>query len=177
LYLVYSFTQGGDSTAADAGQEVHHAKWGARFAIGVLVAVTLGVVVMSEILVGAVEHVTEELGLTEIFLGVIIIPLIGNIAEHLVAVQVAYKNRMELSMAISLGSSLQIALFVTPVLVFISLLFDDTLLLVFSNFELIALFAATAIAAFIAQDGESNWFEGAMLLGVYVMLGIAFFSL
>jgi Ca2+:H+ antiporter len=177
LYLVYTFTQGGDNTAAEAAGEVHHAKWSARFAVGVLVAVTLGVVLMSEILIGAVEHVTEELHLTEIFLGVIIIPLIGNIAEHLVAVQVAYKNRMELSMAISLGSSLQIALFVTPVLVFISLLFDDTLLLVFSNFELIALFAASTIAVFVAHDGESNWFEGAMLLGVYVMLGIAFYSL
>jgi Ca2+:H+ antiporter len=92
-------------------------------------------------------------------------------------VQVAYKNKMELSMAVSLGSSLQIALFVAPVLVFISLLFGETLLLVFNTFELIALTAAAFIAAFVAQDGESNWLEGSMLLAVYVIIGIGFYYL
>jgi Ca2+:H+ antiporter len=106
---------------------------------------------------------------------VILIPLIGNVAEHLVAVQVAYKNKIELSLAVSLGSSLQIALFVAPILVFISLLFGPPLLLVFTEFELIALVASAMIAAFVAQDGESNWLEGAMLLAVYIVLGLAFF--
>jgi Ca2+:H+ antiporter len=136
---------------------------------------------MSEALVGAVESVTVTLGLSEIFIGIIVIPLVGNVAEHLVAVQVAYKNKMELSLAVSLGSSLQIALFVAPVLVFISLFLGPPnagpLLLVFTEFELIALVGAAIIAANVAQDGESNWLEGAMLLAVYVIIGIAFFVL
>jgi len=132
---------------------------------------------MSEILVGAVEHVTETLGLTEFFIGIILIPLIGNVAEHLVAVQVAMKNNMELSLAVSLGSSLQIALFVAPILVFVSLLFGQNLLLVFTDFELIAMFSAALIAALIALDGESHWLEGGMLLAVYLIIGLAFFFL
>jgi Ca2+:H+ antiporter len=145
----------------------------------VLSLATLGIVLMSEALVGSVEAVTANLGLTEFFIGIILIPLVGNVAEHLVAVQVAYKNKMELSMAVSLGSSLQIALFVAPVLVFISLLVNPAqpLLLVFNNFELVVLVGASALAAFIAQDGESNWLEGAMLLAVYVIIALAFFYL
>jgi Ca2+:H+ antiporter len=202
LYVIYSFTAGstpghvapegehlgqGGGAAASLGQgggasDSHTAKWSIPFAAGVLVASTLGIVLMSEALVGAVEHVTVNLPfLTEIFIGLIIIPLVGNVAEHLVAVQVAYKNKMELSLAVSLGSSLQIALFVAPVLVFISLFLGPPdkgpLFLVFTSFELIALFGASIIAANVAQDGESNWFEGAMLLGVYIIIAIAFFFL
>lgn len=175
LSVLYSFRQG--QTGSHGTEEHHEPKWDVRTSVGFLVVATLGIVFMSEVLVGAVEHVTETLELSEIFLGVIIVPLVGNVAEHLVAVQVALKNKMELSLAVSIGSSLQIALFVAPVLVFISLLFDDTLLLVFNNFELIALTAASLITAFVAQDGESNWFEGAMLLGVYLILGLGFFFL
>ena len=111
------------------------------------------------------------------FLGLIIIPLIGNVAEHLVAVEVAIKNDMELSLAVSLGSSLQIALFIAPLLVFISLAFDHTLLLIFTDFELVALFSASLVAALIAADGESNWLEGAQLLAVYLIVALAFFFL
>lgn len=178
LSVWYAFRQGEPVTREPAAEEIHHTKWSVRMALGVLAASTLAIVIMSEVLVGAVEHVTETLGLTEFFIGIIIIPLVGNVAEHLVAVQVAIKNKMELSMAVSLGSSLQIALFVAPVLVFISLLMGgETLLLVFNNFELIALVAASLIAALIAQDGESTWLEGAMLLAVYIILAIAFFFL
>jgi Ca2+:H+ antiporter len=109
--------------------------------------------------------------------GIIIVPIVGNVAEHLVAVQVAIKNRMELSLSISLGSSLQIALFVAPVLVFLSLLMGNPMDLVFNQFELIALAAASLIAALVALDGESNWLEGVQLLVVYVILAIAFFFL
>jgi Ca2+:H+ antiporter len=115
--------------------------------------------------------------MTEFFLGIIIIPLVGNIAEHLVAVEVAAKNNMELSLSISLGSSLQIALFVAPLLVFISLLFNHTLLLVFTDLELIALFSASLVTALIALDGESNWMEGIMLLAVYLLIAVGFFFL
>jgi Ca2+:H+ antiporter len=177
LSVLYSVKQGDSSSSHSESQEEHHAKWTVQQSLIVLAAATLGIVLMSEILVGAVEHVTETLHLTEIFIGIILIPLVGNIAEHLVAVEVAYKDKMELSLAVSLGSSLQIALFVAPVLVFISLFFDETLLLVFSEFELIALGAASFIAAFVAQDGESNWLEGAMLLAVYFMIGLAFYFL
>lgn len=178
LSLLYGLRQQKkDKTHEAVADEVHHTQWTMRQALMVLAGATLGIVFMSEVLVGAVEHVTEALDLTEFFLGIIIIPLVGNVAEHLVAVQVAYKNKMELSMAVSLGSSLQIALFVAPVLVFISLLFGETLLLVFNTFELIALTAAAFIAAFVAQDGESNWLEGSMLLAVYVIIGIGFYYL
>ncbi len=177
LSVYYSFTQGSVSSH-EPEPDHHEAKWSVQTSLMVLAAATIGIVFMSELLVGAVEHVTEELELTELFLGIIIIPLVGNIAEHLVAVQVAYKNKMELSMAVSIGSSLQIALFVAPLLVFISLFMsEEPLLLVFSEFELIALFSTGVVTAFIAQDGESNWLEGVMLLGVYVMLALAFFYL
>jgi Ca2+:H+ antiporter len=178
LSIFYSFRSiQEDKSAEEVAHETHEQAWSLQRSIAVLAAATIGIVFMSEILVGAVEHVAEELDLTEIFIGIIIIPLVGNVAEHLVAVEVAYKNKMELSLAVSLGSSLQVALFVAPALVFISLLFDNTLLLVFTEFEIIALAAASFIAAFIAQDGESNWLEGAMLLAVYIILGIAFFYL
>ncbi|MBK8029457.1 MAG: calcium/proton exchanger [Anaerolineae bacterium] len=167
----------GEHAAAHTEPHGHHAKWSLRTSIIILVLATIGTAVVSETLVGAVEPVVQQLGLTEFFLGIIIIPLVGNIAEHLVAVQVAMKNKMELSLAVSLGSSLQISLFVAPVLVFISLLFGQRLLLVFNDFELIALFGATLIAAFIALDGESNWLEGAILLGIYLIVALAFFFL
>jgi Ca2+:H+ antiporter len=179
LVLIYGFTAKPDDkiVVRDAATEHSTARWSLPFAIGVLVAATAGTAIVSETLVGAVEPVTEALGMTEFFLGIIIIPLIGNVAEHLAAVTVAIKNKMELSLAISLGSSLQVALFVAPVLVFISLLMGERLLLVFNPFELIALLGAAVIAAFIAQDGESNWLEGAMLLAVYLIIGLAFFFL
>lgn len=175
LSLLYSFRDK-DSPLAREGVS-HAAKWSLRRSIIVLVGATVGVVLVSEILVGAVEHVTVELGLTEFFIGIIVIPLVGNVAEHLVAVQVAIKDDMELSMAVSLGSSLQIALFVAPALVFVSLLFGDPLLLVFSPFELVALFSASLVAALVALDGESNWLEGAQLLAVYLIIALGFFFL
>jgi len=108
---------------------------------------------------------------------VIIVPLVGNVVEHLVAVQTAWKNKMDLSLAISLGSSMQIALLVAPLLVFISLLGPEPLSLIFNQFELISLGAAVGIATFISLDGESNWLEGAELLAVYCIIAIAFFFL
>ncbi|MBK9124989.1 MAG: calcium/proton exchanger [Chloroflexi bacterium] len=178
MSVYYSFTADkGVTTRESAAADIHHAKWSVRTSLIVLALSTLGIVLMSETLVGAVEAVTVTLGLSEFFIGIILIPIIGNVAEHLVAVQVAYKNKMELSLAISLGSSLQIALFVAPVLVFISLLFGNPMLLVFNTFELVALAGATFVAAFIAMDGESNWLEGALLIGVYLILGMAFLVL
>jgi Ca2+:H+ antiporter len=175
LSLIYAFftLPGGKEV-----KEAHiHREWSTSKASGVLLAATLLIVWLSEILVGAVEPVVEVVGVTEFFLGIIIIPLVGNVAEHLVGVQMAIKNRMELSLAISVGSSLQIALFVAPALVFISLLMGNPLTLVFNQFELISLVAAVLIAALVSLDGESNWLEGAQLLVVYIIIGLAFFYL
>ncbi len=159
-------------------QPSHHGpRWNTGIAAGVLLASVLGIAVMSEFLVGSVEHVTETLGLSAFFVGIIVVPIIGNVAEHLVAVQVAIKNQMDLSLNIAIGSSLQIALFVAPILVFVSLAMGHPMTLEFNNFELIALTAAAVIAAFISVDGRSNWLEGAMLLAVYAILALAFFFL
>ncbi len=146
-----------------------------RNAALMLAGATIAIVFMSETLVGTVEPVVKQLGLSEFFVGIIIIPIIGNVAEHVVAIQVAAKNRMDLSLGISLGSSLQVALFVAPVLVFISLLFPKRLLLVFNRYELIALATASVAAMLVSQDGESNWLEGAELLAVYLIIALAFY--
>jgi Ca2+:H+ antiporter len=152
-------------------------KWPTWVALLVLAISTLGVIGLSELLVGAVEEVVVTLGLSEFFLGIILIPIVGNVAEHVVAVRVALKNKMELSVEIAVSSSLQIALFVAPVLVFLSLLMGHPLTLIFNPFELIALGAAVLVSILVASDGESNWLEGATLLGVYLILGLAFFFL
>ena len=180
LALVHQLRNPGNYTIEDdeysaAEQEAPH--WSVPKALIVLLLATAAIVWMSELLVGTVEHVVLEIGITEFFLGIIIVPLIGNVAEHLVAVTVAVKNKMELSLAISIGSSLQIALFVAPLLVFVSLLMGNPLTLVFNQFELIALMAATLIAGLVSLDGESNWLEGAMLLAIYVIIALAFFWL
>ena len=160
-------------------EEEAHAprRWSLRLALGVLVGSTALIAWLSEILVGAVEPVVLSLGVTEFFLGIVVVPLVGNVVEHLVAVQMALKNRMELSLAISLGSGLQVALFVAPVLVFASLLLGNPLTLIFNQFELIALVAASLLATLAALDGESNWLEGAQLLAVYVIVAMAFYFL
>ncbi len=173
LSLIYAFF----ALPSEKEKVPVHSDWSTSKAGGVLVAATLLIAWLSEILVGAVEPVVEAVGITEFFLGIIVIPLVGNVAEHLVGVQMAIKNRMELSLAISVGSSLQIALFVAPALVFISLLMGNPLTLVFNQFELISLVAAVLIAALVSLDGESNWLEGAQLLVVYAIIGLAFFYL
>ena len=154
-----------------------HKAWPLRVALVILAMSTVGVAYMSEVLVGVVDPVVKALGISEFFLGIIFIPIIGNVAEHLVAVQVAVKNKMTLSVEIAVASSLQIALFVAPALVFISLLMGQRLTLVFNQLELLALIAGVLIAALVSADGESNWLEGAELLAIYIILGLAFFLL
>lgn len=150
-------------------------EWSIPRALIILALATGGIVWMSELLVGSVEAVVAGTGMSEFFLGIILVPVIGNIAEHLVAVNMAVKNKMELSMEIAVSSSLQIALFVSPVLVFLSLLMGNPLTLVFNPFELAALGAAVIICYFVSADGESNWLEGAALLAVYIIFALAFF--
>jgi Ca2+:H+ antiporter len=180
LALVYQLRDPKAHTYEDdeyVAAEIDAPHWSVTKAILLLLIATGAIIWMSELLVGTVEHVVLELGVTQFFVGIILIPLIGNVAEHLVAVTVAAKNQMELSLAISVGSSLQIALFVAPLLVFISLLMGNPLTLVFNQFELIALMAAVLIAGLVSLDGESNWLEGAMLLAIYIIIALGFFWL
>jgi Ca2+:H+ antiporter len=132
---------------------------------------------MSELLVGALEHAATTLGLTQIFVGVILVALVGNAAEHSTAVMVAMKNKMDLALGIAVGSSLQIALLVAPVLVFCSYLFGTPLDLIFTPFEVAAVTISVLIVGFVSMDGESHWMEGVMLVGVYAMLALAFYFL
>jgi len=164
-----------DAVTAREALPVH--SWSAGYATIVMALSMAGIAIMSELLVASVEAVTDTLGLTPFFVGIIIVPIIGNVAEHLVSVQAARQDKMDLSLSIALGSSLQIALFVTPVLVFVSLLLNNPLTLQFNQLELIALTAASMISALVSLDGESNWLEGAMLLAVYGILAMAFFFL
>ena len=156
---------------------VTHPKWSVRTALVILAISTAGVAYLSELLVGSVEPIVLRFGISEFFLGIILIPIVGNVAEHLVAVKVALQNQMDLSVEIVMASSLQIALFVAPVLVFIGLLMGQPLHLIFNQFELLALIVGVLIAALTAADGEANWLEGAELLAVYLILALAFFLL
>jgi len=151
--------------------------WSTPVAFGVMAAAVVGLAVMSEFLVGSLDAVTATFGLSEFFVGIILVPIIGNVAEHIVAVQVALKDQMDLSLSIALGSSLQIALLVAPLLVFISLFMGNPMTLEFNHPELIAMITASVIAALVAIDGRSNWLEGAMLLAVYAMLALGFYFL
>jgi Ca2+:H+ antiporter len=141
----------------------------------VLLVVTLGVAVESELLVDSLEVATESLGLTSLFTGVILLPIIGNAAEHATAVTVAMKNKMDLSVSVVMGSSLQIAFFVAPVLVIAGWLMGQPMDLNFNPFELVAVVVAVLIVNSISSDGRSNWLEGILLLASYVILGLAFF--
>jgi len=179
LSLVFTFSLPDEKARQQPGETTtaEHVAWGVRRAVVVLIVSVVFIAALSEILVDAIEPVIRAHGLTELFVGVIIVPIIGNAAEHLVAVEMALKNKMDLALGIALGSSMQVALFVAPLLVFISLAAGNPMSLVFNPFELAALGAAVVIAALISLDGESNWLEGAQLLIVYVILALAFFYL
>lgn len=149
--------------------------WPIRTALTVLAVATIGVAFESEILVHAVEEVTTTLGWSETFLGLIIIPIIGNAAEHSTAVIVARKGQTDLALQIALGSSTQVALLIAPLLVFIGLAVGQPMNLAFSTFEVAAVGLATLVVSISVQDGESNWFEGVQLLAVFLMVAVAAF--
>ena len=149
--------------------------WRTGKAIGVLAVATVGVAVESEILVHSVEAVTASLGLSQMFLGLIIIPIIGNAAEHATAIMVARKGKMDLALNIALGSSTQVALLVAPLLVLAGVILGQNMNLIFRPFEVAAIAMATIVTAIITLDGESHWFEGVQLLAVYAMVAVAAF--
>ncbi len=147
-------------------------------ALLLLLVATAGVALMSELLVGAVEEAAEAFGMSEVFVGVILVALIGNAAEHSTAVLMAGKDKMDAAINIAVGSSIQIALFVAPLLVFLSYVIGPQPMdLIFTTLEVVAVAIAVAIMALISQDGESHWMEGVQLLAVYVILAIAFYFL
>jgi Ca2+:H+ antiporter len=150
--------------------------WSTRTSVLALAGAGVLVGVMSEVLVGSIEEASHAVGLSEFFIGVIVVAIVGNAAEHWVAVLVAMKDKMDLSVNIAIGSSAQVALFVAPILVLASFfLGPHPLALVFNGFELGAILIAILIANYVTQDGESTWFEGVQLLAVYVVFGIAFY--
>ncbi|MBK5188693.1 MAG: calcium/proton exchanger [Gemmatimonadaceae bacterium] len=182
LYLIYSmgthksaFDALAEETYDETPAEVHSPPWSLGRTILVLVVVAGAIGWMSELLVGATEVTVKALGLSRIFVGLVLIPIIGNAAEHSSAVLMARKNRMDLAASIAIGSSVQVALFVAPVLVFVGLLLGHPLDLAFGTFEVASVTLAVWITSAIVLDAESNWLEGAFLLLVYGVLAVAFF--
>ena len=150
--------------------------WSTRTSVLALAVAGVLVGVMSEVLVGSITEASQSVGLSEFFIGVIVVAIVGNAAEHWVAVVVAMKNKMDLAVNIAIGSSAQVALFVAPILVLASFFIGPhPLALVFNGFELGAVLIAILIANYVTQDGESTWFEGVQLLAVYLVFGIAFY--
>jgi len=175
--LLFSMKTHRSLFAHEGGHTGEEAHWSLRRSVVTLAVATAFVAVMAEFLVGALEHTTEELGLSHLFVGLIIVPLISNAAEHASAIILAAKDKMSVAIEIAIGSSVQIALFVAPVLVFLSLLTGNHLDLIFTGFEIAAVGFSAAILSFIALDGRSNWFEGVLLLAAYVIMAISFFFL
>src|ERR687893_1625273 len=154
-------------------EEAHH--WPVKRAAIYLALSAVAVGVMSEILVGSISEASADIGLSEFFVGVFVVAIVGNAAEHWVAVLVAAKNKMDLAVNIAIGSSAQIALFVAPLLVLASFVIGpEAMPLVFNGYEIGAMIFAVLIANFLTQDGESNWFEGVQLLAVYAVMGVVF---
>jgi len=175
LGLYFSFFTHKDIYGAEHKEEVE-SKWSLKKSILVLTIATVCIAIESEFLVGSVEAMTEAIGFSSFFVGIIVIPIIGNAAEHSTAVTMALKNKMDVAVEIAIGSSLQIILFVAPILIFLSLLFKP-MSIIFNEFELVALIVAVIIANRVSSDGESNWLEGVQLIAVYIIIAICFLIL
>lgn len=159
--------------AAEVGKE--EANWSKKKSITILLVSTVAVAWMSEILVGSIEPLVASLGWTELFIGVVVVAVVGNAAEHTSAITMAVKNKMDLALQISIGSATQIVMFVAPLLVLASLFFKEPMNLVFNTFELIAIVLSVLIANLVVEDGESNWLEGLQLVVAYAIIAVAFF--
>ena len=158
----------------DAGVEV--SKWSLRFAVGVLLAVTGLVAVESDLLVSKVEIAVNELHLPETFIGIIIIPILGNVAENTSAILMAYRNKLDISLEIAVGSSMQISMFVAPALVLLSFALNRPLIFVYDPFKAVALISAIFLALNVLQNGKTYWLEGALLVCAYLVFCVAFFN-
>jgi Ca2+:H+ antiporter len=177
-HLLFSLVTHKQLFSGEGGGESHGLGWSMKRSMLVLAVATALIAWVSEILVGSVEAAAESLGMTRVFLGVIVVAIVGNAAEHSTAIMMALKNKMEISLGIAIGSSLQIALFVTPLLVLASFVIGPQPMdLVFTPAEVLAVIVSVLITGQIASDGESNWLEGAQLLAVYCILAMVFFFL
>jgi len=180
-YIAFSLTPAGrvalEEEVGPRPPDESEAAWTRRTAVLMLLAATVGTVVLAEMLVGTVETFTHVLGWSQFFVGLVVVPIVGNIAEHFSAVQLAGKNKIETSIAIAAGSSTQIALLVAPLLVLLGLVFGNWLTLVFHPVEIIAVGIAAFIFTVVCIDGESNWLEGVQLLALYLMVAIVVFFL
>ena len=181
LSLVYSmgthrnvFGEAGDVAECEHSSP-EHPPWSLGRSVAVLAGSAAFVGWLSEILVGSTEAAIRDVGLSQVFVGLIIVPIIGNAAEHSSAVMMSLKNRMDIAVSIAIGSSAQVALLIAPVLVFVGLALGQPMDLAFSTFEVVSVALAVAVAASVMRDAESNWLEGAFLLLVYGMLAVAFF--
>ena len=155
--------------------EAEKPEWKQRTAVLVLLGATVLVAIESELLVGSIKSVVDQLHMPKLFLGVILLPIIGNAAEHSSAVMMAMKNKMDISLNIAISSSTQIAMFVAPLIIFISPMLHHPVTVLFNTFELVAISAAAVIAVLISMDGKSHWLEGAQLLATYIIVGMAFY--
>jgi Ca2+:H+ antiporter len=176
--LIFSLRTHRDIFNAGHDEDEEHGEdvWSVKKAVILLAVAGAAVGLMSEILVGSIEEASDDIGLSHFFVGVFIVAVVGNAAEHYVAIVVAAKNKMDLAVNISIGSSAQIALFVAPVLVLASFVVGpEPMALVFNGYEIAAMLAAVLISNFLASEGESNWFEGVQLLALYAVLGLVFF--
>ena len=153
----------------------YEAQWSTRKAVTILLLATIAVGWVSDLLVASIEPVALHLGLTQLFIGVVVVALVGNAAEHTSAIVVAAKNQMDLTLQISIGSATQIAMLVAPLLVIISVFLAKPMNLVFNSFELIAIILSVLIVNQVVGDGESNWFEGLQLILAYGIIAAAFF--
>jgi Ca2+:H+ antiporter len=177
LSLLYSmvthraaFGEGGEVAQGESAPE-----WSLRKSIGTLVLSAAAIGYLSEILVGTTEEATRSLGVSESFVGLILVPIIGNAAEHSSAVMMARKDRMDLTLSIALGSSIQVALLIAPILVFLGVAFGQPMDLAFPTMEVASIALAVSVASAVVRDAESNWLEGAFLLIAYAILGVAFY--
>jgi Ca2+:H+ antiporter len=175
LNLLFVFRTHRDRFQATSHQEEGIPQTSRGQAIVALALATVLIAVMSEVLVDQIASVTKALGMTELFVGVIVVALVGNAAENSTAIIMARRNKLDLSMAIATGASTQIALFVAPVLVFLSFAIGHPMTLVFNGFEIAAIVLSVVIVEMISSDGETNWFEGAQLLAVYAIVAVAFY--
>ena len=156
-------------------EEKEAAKWSLKKAVLVLIAAALCVAFESEMLISTVEHIISRYGFKETFIGIIIIPLLGNVAENTSAIIMAVRNKVDLSIEIAIGSCIQIALFVAPLLIFVSFFIGNPIVYVFNAFQLVAMLIAIGLSLYVFQDGRTNWLEGLVLVSSYAILGVAFF--
>jgi Ca2+:H+ antiporter len=176
-WLVFSLGTHSSRFASESGGHdvTVSPKWSSKKAVAILLASAGAIGVLAEVLVSATEEAVKVLGLSEFFVGLILIPIIGNAAENSSAILMAIRNRMDLALNIAVGSSIQVALLIAPVLVLMGMVFHQPMDLAFTTMEVASIALAVLVTSSVIRDAESNWLEGAFLLLAYAVLGVAFY--